>query len=213
MVGQAHHSKYHALDVWEHTLAVLNETSPTPLVRWTALFHDIGKPSTFFLDDSGVGHSYGHDKVGAAVADKIMERLKFDNDTRTNVYQLIYEHMRRFEPSKKSIKRFLMKHGENFFLQLLQFKQADSIDNPPEIRADRLAKLNECMEIAGDIVMHEECFVLKNLAVNGDDLIELGLEGRAIGQALQLLLEAVIDERVDNEKEKLLEYCLMVDKG
>lgn len=137
-----------------------------------------------------------------------MRNLRFDNQTVKLVTQLVESHDRTIEPRKPVIRRCLNQLGEEQFKRLLEVKEADYAAQK-QLCSDRLHK-EEILQVMQEILKAEghrkECFSLKDLAINGNDLIQLGYErGKSIGMMLNYLLEMVIDGIVINEKESLLE--------
>lgn len=202
-VGFQQHSVYHTYDVFTH-IAHVTEAAPSVLcLRWAALLHDVGKPSTFTLDEAGNGHFYGHAKQSAQMADAILRRLKAPTALREQVVLLIDRHMTKIEPETKGVRRWLSRLGPETFDQLLLLQEADmgskGTGKPAEI-----TQFAQLRELAKQIEAENACLSIKDLAVNGRDLLALGYEGPAIGQALQCLLEQVLDEKLPNEKEILM---------
>lgn len=202
MVGFEQHSRYHCYDVWEHTLHALAEAPPEPVLRWAVLLHDVGKPRCFTRDERG-GHFYGHPAVSAEIADAVLRRLKFDNATRDAVTTLVAWHDRDIPLTEKGVRRALMKLGEERMRQLTEVKRADNLGQAPEFRP-RLREVERGSEILDALLARDACFSLKQLAVNGRDLLALGLCGPEIGAALDRLLSAVVDGELPNEKSALL---------
>ncbi len=205
MVGFEQHNEHHCHDVWEHTLSAVENIPPEPALRWAALFHDMGKPSTFSMGEDGVGHFYGHAPRSAQLSGDIMQRLRFDNESRERILTLVRHHDGPLEADAKFLKRKLGKLGEKGFFELIALCRADNMAQAEAYR-HRQMHYDEVERIAREILAGDSCFTLKNLAVNGHDLMALGYKGKAIGDALQSLLEAVMDEMVENEKETLLKY-------
>ncbi len=204
MVGFHQHNFHHIYTVWEHTAAVVEAIQPVPHLRWAALLHDCGKPGTFSMGADGVGHFYGHHKRSTALAEIILDRLKTDRDTRTRIITLIRYHDTPLEQEPKSVKRMLNKLGAELFFDLIKLQRADNMGQAPQFR-DRQQKLDGIEAMALEILNSADCFSLKNLAVSGEDLIALGIPaGPTMGKILKLLLEAVIDGQLANEKPPLL---------
>lgn len=201
-IGFLQHSKYHKYDVWEHICTCVAEAKNDPIIRLAMLLHDIGKPDCFFMKD-GEGHFYGHEKKSAEKAQRILKRLKFDNETLERVVLLIKSHC--FNPSddEKQIKRMLSKLGEEAFFQLLDVSRADN-SAKNDFCKEILETISLCEAKAKEIIEKNECFSLKNLAVNGSDLVQMGFKGKEIGQKLDFLLQGVIDGRFENKKDILL---------
>ncbi len=204
MVGFEQHNSHHYLDVFAHTLKVLASSSNSPVMRWTSLFHDIAKPECFFMGPDGQGHFYGHDLKSAEVADKIMERLRFDNKTRETINFLVAKHCVSFPVSKKCVRRMIMKFGLENVKILREFQGYDLAGHV--FNAQEWEKYNEAERLLHEVEDENNCLKLRDLAVNGHDMIALGLEGREIGRALNFLLEAVVDEKVNNTHDELLKF-------
>lgn len=202
MVGFEQHSRYHCYDVWEHTLHALAAAPPEPVLRWAVLLHDAGKPRCFTRDERG-GHFYGHPAVSAEIADAVLRRLKVDNATRDAVTTLVAWHDREIPRTEKSVRRALMKLGEERMRQLMEVKRADNLGQAAEFRS-RLREVERGAEILDALLAKDACFSLKQLAVNGRDLLTLGLCGPEVGAELDRLLCAVVDGELPNEKSALL---------
>ena len=202
--GFNQHNRHHYLDVYSHTLKVLASAPNTPVMRWTALFHDIAKPECFFLDENGHGHFYGHDSRGAEIASGIMERLRFDNRRKNIIEFMIKYHCVHFPENKKVMRRYLSKFGHDNYVMLLEFQKADLLGHA--FNHDDIRKYERAVELLREVEDEDSCLSLKNLAVNGYDVMSLGLKGRDVGYALSYMLEAVIDERVNNNHDELLEF-------
>ena len=198
---------WHIWDVFGHTIhAVEYCDSDDLVVRLAVFFHDFGKPHSYQDGEDGIRHFKGHGKVSADMADSIMKRLRFDNETRNNVVELVYYHDATFEVGKKYVKRWLNKIGEKQFRRLLQVKKADNKAQNLELSSDRIEELEEIELLIDEVLQEDECFSLKDLAVNGKDLIGVGYKsGKELGNTLNKLLQLVIDGDCPNEKEKLLQ--------
>jgi tRNA nucleotidyltransferase (CCA-adding enzyme) len=205
MIGFGQHNEHHCFDVWRHTIEVVEHSPPTTVSRFAALFHDFGKPECFSIGPDGVGHFYGHAEASKQKAGAIMRRLKFDNETRMRVMKLIVHHNSTINANARAVKRYLNRLGEETLRQLLQLQRADIMGRAPEYRA-RIQKIESAEAIMEQVIAKNSCFSRKNLAVNGKDMIILGLEGKEIGAALDFLLKAVINERVPNKRAQLIKY-------
>ena len=198
---------WHIWDVFGHTIhAVEYCDSDDLVVRLAVFFHDFGKPHSYQDGEDGIRHFKGHGKVSADMTDSIMKRLRFDNETRNNVVELVYYHDATFEVGKKYVKRWLNKIGEKQFRRLLQVKKADNKAQNLELSSDRIEELEEIELLIDKVLQEDECFSLKDLAVNGKDLMGVGYKaGKELGNTLNKLLQLVIDGDCPNEKEKLLQ--------
>ena len=201
LMGFEQHSPHHRYDVWEHTVRSVETIAPQPVLRWTMLLHDVAKPQCFTLDEQGKGHFYGHDAQGAAMAEEILRRLRLPRRDTERIVLLIREHMRQIAPTEKSVGRALHRLGPEALEQQLAVQ-----------RADRLATgtgdtelLDQLQELLEKLLAEERCFTLRQLAVNGRDLMALGLAGPAVGRMLQQLLAQVLDGTLPNDHAALLD--------
>lgn len=204
-VGLDQRTPYHCYDVWEHTARSVEASPPDPVVRWTMLLHDLGKPDTFTVDEAGTGHFYGHGRESARHASDVMDRLRFDNQRRRDVLLLVERHDCALPLTEKAVRRNLAKYGEVHLRRLLAVKRADNLAQAPACR-DRQTLLDQWEALLDAVLASEDCFSLKKLAVKGNDLTALGLSGPAVGRALDALLDLVMDEALPNRREALLDY-------
>ena len=204
MVGFDQHSPHHAYDIYTHTAHVVENTPPTLRLRWAALLHDTGKVPTFTRDETGRGHFYGHAQESAAIADTVLRRLKAPTDLREQATELIGLHMTRLEPEKKVIRRWLGRLGPETMEDLLTFQKADMVSKGVS-KESEMAQHLHLRRLVAEVQAEASCLTLRDLSVNGNDLMALGYEGRAIGECLSRLLDAVLDDRLPNERESLLE--------
>lgn len=209
MIGFKQRNPYHQHDVFNHTIqAIKNCTSTDLITRLAVLFHDIGKPHCYQDGEDGIRHFKGHGKVSADMTDEIMKRLKFDNDTRNNVVQLVYYHDATFEVGKKYIKRWLNKIGVDQFRRLLDVRRADIRGQKIDYDKDRIEKVDKIERLLDEVLEENQCFTLKDLAVNGKDLMQIGFKsGKELGETLNILLDGVINEEFENDKAILLKIA------
>lgn len=197
---------YHAHDVYTHTVKVVSNVPPYLSLRLAALFHDIAKPQTHTTDINGVGHFYGHQILGARTAKTILDRMKFDNETKQRTYELVYFHDIQIKSEPKAVKRVLNRFSESFFEDLIDLKKADILGQNPEMKG-RIKDIDNLLAIYKNVIKENACFKLKDLAINGNDLISIGIPGgRKIGKILMDCLNQVINERIQNNKEEMIRY-------
>ena len=205
MLGYDQRNFHHCYDLWEHTLHALDAVPGEESLRFAALFHDVGKPDCFSLDGNGVGHFYGHAAKSAELADGMLARLRAPNALRQEVTELIRRHDTPLPGiPEANLRRLLRRLGEERLRRLIALQRADNLAQAPEYRAERAAGLDEVLERLDAILQEDACFSLRQLAVNGRDLMALGLRGREIGGALDFLLNEVVEGRLENEREALL---------
>ncbi len=205
-LGFQQHSPYHIHDIWTHITYAVDAAPAEPALRLAMLFHDSGKPETFSLDERGVGHFYGHAKAGMAVADGALRRLRCDNATRELVLRLIEYHDMRPPQEKKSARRLLIKLGEDDTRRLIACWKADSADRAEAVQEEHRVYIAQTEALLEEILREESCFSLKNLAVNGGDILALGVEkGPAVGRILKELFRLVVEEDIPNDRDTLLQ--------
>lgn len=209
LAGFDQKNPHHIHDVWTHTAMAVDAAPPEPVLRLTMLLHDVGKPETFFIDDAGVGHFYGHAEKGEALAEGILRRLRCDNAARERVCLLIHYHAIQPPQTQRAMRRLLAKVGEETVRQLLDCWRADCADRADAVLAADIpwgTLIGTAERILEELLAEPvPCFSVKSLAVNGRDILALGVEpGPAVGGVLRALLEEVMDGSLANERDALL---------
>jgi len=204
-VGFNQQNHHHDKDIFEHILAVVEKCPPSLNLRVAGLLHDIAKPECFTIDKDGVGHFYGHDKKGVIISEQILRRLKFDNQNISKIIILVKEHMNILtKPTNASVKRLINRVGVDLVRDLFALQRADALGSRyPQIRLEEIDRVEE---ITMTILESKVPLSIKELAVNGGDLMsEFSLKpGEEIGVMLKFLLDKVLDNPQFNSKEKLL---------
>ena len=205
LAGMAQDNPWHCWDGWEHTLHALEAAPADVTVRLAVLLHDIGKPQCRSTDEKGIDHFYGHPAVSAEIAEKLLRTLKFDLATLKRVVTLVTYHDTPLLQDSKGIRRWLNRLGPETFFQLLEVKRADKLGQAPEKTAVQLSELDKIRTDAEQIVAERQCLTLKDLAVNGKDVIAAGaVPGPAVGRVLNRLLEQVLNGELPNQRKVLL---------
>lgn len=202
-VGFEQRTKYHDRDVYEHTIGAVTAIEPKPHLRLAMLLHDLAKPDFFTLTD-GTGHFKGHAKGSVAIAERVMKELKTDSAFAERVCALVKYHDMTIENRVPLLKRYLNRFGAELLLELIQVHIADDTAKAAEFR-ERIQEYRKAAETVHEILKEEQCFRIRDLAVDGNDLLALGLRGKAVGDTLRHLLDGVIDEKYENRKKALLE--------
>ena len=194
-------NKIEGEDLLDHTLRTVDAApAGDPVVRWAALLHDIGKPSTI-----GDGPFRGHDAVGGDLARRLLDRLRLPRAVTDRVVHLVRNHMFTYEPTwgDAGVRRFIQRVGTDAIDELFALREADNAGSGVPIEAHGLDELKArvAAELEASVVLD-----LSRLAVNGDDLMtELGLpQGPHLGKLLDELLEMVIAEPKRNDRATLL---------
>lgn len=204
-VGFKQQNPHHDKDIFEHILAVVEKCPPEISLRVAGLLHDIAKPNCFTIDKEGIGHFYGHDKKSVIIAEQILRRLKFDNQSICKIKILVKEHMHILtKPTDASVKRLINRVGVNLVHDLFALQKADALGSRfPEIRLNEISKVEE-KTLA--ILESKVPLSIKELAVNGGDLMcQFSIkQGEEIGGMLKFLLDKVLENPELNSKEKLI---------
>lgn len=202
MQGFNQRSPYHEFDLLEHTLHVLKAVKDrNPALCTAALFHDVGKPDCFFVRD-GIGHFYGHAEKGEEITRKILTRLKCSTDFIEEVAALVKWHMVEIR-EKKTVKRLMNKLTPPICYEVIELREADikgCTSHPPS----KIPYVEALKKTYQEILTKKEPFSLKDLKINGNDLIALGLKpGKEIGDILSQLLSEVEEGKLENTNEVL----------
>lgn len=197
---------WHVYDVWEHTCKAVVSCPKDLKLRMTMLLHDVGKPVKKTTDENGIDHFKGHQQVSADLSHGILKRLKVSNEIYDYVMTLIPIHDITINPERKCVKRWLGRIGEEYLKALLEVKRADKLAQNSEKTQKEIETLDLISEEIHSIIIENEAVSIKDLSVNGFDLINLGIKGKAIGETLNILLEKVISDELPNDKSILLEY-------
>ena len=205
MIGYDQQNHHHSYDLWEHTVRGLEGVPPEPVLRLTMLLHDTGKPVVRTTDEKG------HPKISEQIARKTAETLRLDNAFRDRLCTLVLHHdiplrtqTGEINTGRSFLLRRLNRFGEKDLRALFLIHRSDRIATGYTTVEREDARLRERMAALDALLAEKPCFTLKDLAVNGRDLTAIGLKGKAVGEALQSLLEAVMDGHCPNDKEALL---------
>ena len=202
-VGFNQNNRYHCYDVYEHMVHAV-ENGITPIEKFALLIHDIGKPHCYTEDKNG-GHFYGHPAISEEIAKDVVTHLKFDNDSKKAVLELVKYHDIEIPVTKKSVLKLLNRLGEERALQLMDIKLADILAHAPGTQDALIEKWKIFNRLLGEVLVEGNCFSKKNLAVDGNDIKALGVsEGPEIGRIIQTLMGEVMSEQLANEKKVLL---------
>lgn len=206
MVGFNQHSPHHYLDCFEHSLKVLEETPTDLTTRLAALFHDTGKPETFFLDEEGSGRFFGHQKISRDLAVRRLKYLKYPKKTIEDVGNLIGRHMDSSNIyTEKTVARLLRKLGEDNLRRLFNLQAADILAT---VHTD-ISNIESARKLLKEILDKKPILSRKDLAIDGNDIINLGYkEGPLIGEILGEIERCVFDENLTNDREILLAFAI-----
>lgn len=205
MMEMPQENPFHHLSVGEHTLVCLQNVPADPVLRWSALLHDAGKVRIHTRDEEGLDHFKGHAAVSAEMAEDVMRRLRFDNDSRERACLLIRWHDYAFQMNKKSVRRIMSRVGKENFPDLMKLVRGDTLAKSAYAQELLMPEIEQVEEMAREIEADEDALSLKDLAVTGRDLIAQGMApGKELGRTLSRLLELVLEDPSLNRKEYLL---------
>ena len=208
-------NRWHAYDVWEHTMHALDNVAPgDPVLRVAALLHDIAKPRTRELKD-GEATFYGHEKLGADLADEFLKNYRFSNDERQRITHLIRHHLVAYDDTwtDAAVRRFVQRVGPGAFESLLALCRADSAAKG--IPGDDLERLERLRTRVGGVIAAGNALSTRDLAIDGNDLKrELGIPpSRRLGEILNALLERVLEDPSLNTRDGLMQLARGLTAG
>ena len=203
-IGFDQHTPYHCHDVWTHSAYAVAAAPADEILRLTMLLHDVGKPSCFSMGDDGRGHFYGHPAAGEKLTKTILQRLKSDNATLSTVCTLVRVHDMTMPTTVPGMRRLVGKLGVENVRRLLDVQRADHAAHSDYDHASGDALIRDAAELLEDVLEMEPAFTVKDLAINGNTLMQLGMKpGPAMRQVLETLLTAVQEDKLENAAEPL----------
>lgn len=204
------HTPYHIYDVWTHTAKVVASVKNTYVLRMSALLHDIGKPQKFYLDASGTGHFKGHPELSAKTAEKILKELHFSNAEIKQITQIILLHDRRPNGDKKQIAHLCAEYSPEIVNDTIELMKADTAAKSPDLYDKYISACNTAQKQISEIIDNNECISLKSMAINGNDLLAVGIKGEKIKIILNTLLDMIIDDKVQNNENELIDAAFKI---
>lgn len=208
MLGCEQNSKWHLYDVYTHTVKSIALAPKKPYLRLALLLHDAGKPFVKKTDEHGVDHFKTHPKVSYDIACKILKRLKVSNDVYNKVSTLVLIHDEHILPVYSNIKNWLRKLGDDLTLDFIDIKIADMASHNLALAQEEYDVLKSIRNMALDIISSNEPYKISDLAVNGNDLKEIGYIGAEIAEELERLIKCVCEDKKLNTKDKLINIAI-----
>lgn len=197
---------YHCYDVYRHIAVSVAHVPPEPVLRWTMLLHDIGKPQCYSVDAAGNGHFYGHNKASSRIAENVLGRLRLPRRITDDIVTLVKYHDLPLQGTDKFVLRMLNKIGEEQFRRLLEVHRADAAAQSALGQSEQYELIARAEAALAEVLLRQQAFSLRDLAVSGRDIIALGVSpGKRVGELLDLALEAVMNG-LPNEKTAVLHY-------
>lgn len=202
--GFNQHSTFHKDDVYNHSLNVLDKTKANLNIRMAALYHDVGKIDTFFLDKNGEGRFFGHQKVSENSLRERLKILKYSNKFIEDTTILVRRHMDNTNTyTKKSVRKLLRNLGEENLLNLFDLQKADVLSTTFSDDSNIDLGLKILEEVKNDEIPKNR----SEIAINGKDLILLGYkEGKDLGNKLKEIENLIYDEKLKNNKDDIIKY-------
>lgn len=209
MFGLKQVNPHHAYDVWTHTVKTVAAVPAEPVYRLTMLFHDAGKPEKKTTDEKGIDHFIGHPLASRDIAEKALLRLKSDKATIQTVTKLVLEHDLRVPEKRINIRRQISRIGKDLFPMLIQVIRADFMGQNPELLDEKMSYVHALKREYESAILENACLALSDMNLTGRDLMAIGAKGKTIGLILEKLLDDIIREKVENEKDALLKRAGM----
>jgi len=202
-------NRYHAYDVWTHSMKCMDACERGAVHRLAGLLHDIGKPRTRALSDKTGDYTfYNHEIVGARMADAWLKRLRFSNEHRERVVHLVHHHLVCYsdEWTDAAVRRFVRRVGIDRLDDLLDLARADALGKGRDV-TDELASLQRLEQRIAQVRQQGGALGIRELAIDGNDVmqhLQIG-PGQIVGKVLEELLQRVLERPELNEREALLE--------
>ncbi|EGN65885.1 CCA tRNA nucleotidyltransferase [Fusobacterium animalis] len=194
---------HHNLDLFNHIISVVSKVPADLELRYSALLHDIAKPIVQTFDEEGIAHYKTHEIVGADMARDILARMKLPVKLIDTVVEIIKKHMVLYKDiTDKKFNKLLSEMGYDNLWRLIEHSIADNSSKNNEV----VSTENDLHERLKRAVEKQMQVTLNDLAINGKDLMELGFNGKEIGEIKRELLDKYLSEEIQNKKEKMLNY-------
>ena len=204
-------NRYHTHDVYEHILHVVDKCKTNKFeIKMAALLHDIGKPNCYSEDENGFGHFYGHPEVSGIITNSVLSSdFRVTSDERDLILKLVENHDMPLAETRKSIRRAMLKFGVDFLNDFFILKQADMDDHIyPDDKY--ITTTDNFKSIMQELIDEDACFSMKDLAINGNDIMKLLniKAGKKVGEILSILLDEVVEEKLENKHKVLARRVL-----
>ncbi len=197
---------WHVYDVYNHIINAVNSAPKSEVIRLTMLLHDIGKPFVKTTDNKGIDHFKTHANAGAEIAKKVLKRFNVSNKIYDEVTTLIYYHQAVENVDDIRVKRWLSKIGEEYTRNLFLVRIADLKAHNAQKTDYEIKKMYSLLEELDEVINRGDAFKVSDLEINGKDLISLGYKGIEIGNKLNEVLNLVVDDKIKNDKNAILNY-------
>lgn len=203
------HSPHHDFKVWTHICKAVGYSLPEPSIRFTMLFHDLGKPDCMSLDKNGRGHFKGHGERSRLLAEGIMRRLNFPKDLSDKISWLVFHHDVKIPAERKELKSLIRDLGPQDLKDLLQCEIADSRARKLDSEPPQTVQLRKSLSDLNEIISTNECYDISQLAVTKRELLErdLARNDEEADQLMTALFDIVLDKPSFNNRLMLIDIA------
>jgi len=205
-VEQKSPGRHHIYDVGTHllnSLAAVSERNPDAIVRFATLIHDIGKPQTFRKLETGTITFYNHEVVGASIAKRIADRLRFSNEQKEKLWRLVRFHQFTVTETQtdSALRRFIVNVTPELLNDMIDLRIGDRLGSGSTETSWRTEEFKKRL-----IEVQKQPFAIRDLKISGNDVMKLLKipAGPKVGEILNDLFRQVVEEGLENEKEVLL---------
>ncbi len=197
---------YHIHDVWRHTVKAVSEIENDPILRMTMLLHDIGKPQMHTVDVNGISHFKQHQTVSYEKALDILKRLRFSKAEQEEISKLILYNDLHPKGEREETIRLCVAITPEFLFRLIPVFKADAMAQSPEFLAKTMREINCTEQIIHKLLQEKICLKAQDLSVNGNDLVNIGIKGKEVGETLKKILDKVSQGEIKNCREEIMIY-------
>lgn len=205
-VEQKSPGRHHIYDVWSHSINALkavSERNNDVITRFATLIHDIGKPQTYRKLDTGTITFYNHEVVGAAIAKRIADRMRFSNEDKEKLWRLVRFHQFTVNENQtdSALRRFIVNVTPELLNDMIDLRIGDRLGSGSLETSWRTEEFKKRL-----IEVQKQPFAIKDLKIKGTDVMEiLGIPpGPKVGEVLNDLFTQVVEQQLPNEKEVLI---------
>lgn len=203
------HSRFHEFTVWTHIARSVGFSVPEPAIRYTMLFHDIGKPDCCAIDCDGIGHYKGHAERSRLLAEGIMRRLEFKRPLAEEISWLIYHHDVKIPDDRKELKKLIRTLGPDDLKKLIQCEIADNRAKCADTETEDVQRLRASLAALNEIIATGECYDISQLAVTKRELLDrrIVVSDQEADELINVLFEIVLDKPSFNNKLMLIDMA------
>ena len=200
-------TKWHLYDVYTHIGKSVGCCENKDYLRLAVLLHDIGKPQCKTTDNKNVDHFFGHPQRSVEISEAVIKRLKTSREYTKKILKLIEIHDKKISPTGESVKFWLRTLGEDLFFDFMEVKLADMKSHNLQYAGESLVLFEKIKRLANEIISNNEPYRICDLAIGGNELVELGYQKAQIKDELDKLIVDVSKNPTLNSKEVLIQIA------